>query len=536
MLRRIRASRGGFGSSENAAVERLVTAHGQLRWDGDRIEVKTEAGYAACAAMLGCIDMVARTLGVKPAARDYRSSFPANYKALLPDRARHYRVDVLEASVDQDPVIWVNGDKFELSAEAAGHAQRLQLAWNGLCMQLDRWHRGTEANDPEVSARPPRQIIMRALIQLDQAWANFEHKYITELIDIESKAKRLIVQAIKQELQLQQLERGTEEAGWYSLLSSARYRAEQRSLVELISLLNSVANISRKGRDDLTSDILESAFEVLHRCDASEFGKGGGSSGCAQSSHKASVILAQDIIDSYKAMRRYLQRVSRCVERVDPHLCNNDGLVARLADWEESWEVGAHYLLPKAMRNAVCDLVEQLKAAQLVAPALTSMCQDCDVELFMVLPRLIMLSFVAEPMAQCREVIASLMPHCFKASALDGLCEKLSSLVHDFKTLVQAMSSLCPVSKQLPEAFAREVLVKRAVAGNTNSGAPYGTFSSGMQAAARPALEGFMRDLEFWSVELQRHCPEDWNQFCSVIVDKLGCEHQRKLRTERFQV
>merc|ERR1712197_131162 len=116
-------------------------------------------------------------------------------------------------------------------------------------------------------------------------------------------------------------------------------------------------------------------------------------------------------------MRRYLQKVSRCMERVNPRLCNNNGLVARLADWEERWEVGARYLLPKAMRRAVCDLVQELKAAQLVAPSLASMCQDCDVELFMVLPRLIMLSFVAEPTAPCRKVIASLMPHGFKASA-----------------------------------------------------------------------------------------------------------------------
>jgi hypothetical protein len=399
---------------------------------------------------------------------------------------------------------------------------------------------------------------VRALVQLDQAWADFEHKYITELINIEAKARRIIVQAIEQELQLQQLEKGTDETGWYNLIISAQYRAEQRSFVEFISRLNSVANISRKGRDDLTSDILESAFEVVARCDArelsdalgdrcigsgrknkknaGELGKRDGRPGSVHSSRTASIILAQDIIDSYKAMRRYLQRVSRCMERVDPHLCNNAGLVAHLADWEESWEVGARYLLPEAMRTAVCDLVEQLKAAQLVAPALASMCQDCDVELFMVLPRLIMLSFVAETSPQCRPLIASLIPHRFEASAQDGLCEKLSTFVRDFRMLLHAMSSLCPASKQLPEAVAWEVLVKRAVAGNTNSGVPYGALSSGVQAAARPAVEGFMRDLEFWSVDLQRHCPEDWNQFCSVIVDSLGSEDQRKLRTERFQV
>jgi hypothetical protein len=275
---------------------------------------------------------------------------------------------------------------------------------------------------------------------------------------------------------------------------------------------------------------------VVARYDASELGKRGGITGSVHSSREASIILAKDIIDSYKAMRQYLQKVSRCMERVDPHLCNNAGLVARLADWEESWEVGARYLLPEAMRTSVCDLVERLKAAQLVAPALASMCQDCDVELFMVLPRLTMLSFLAAPTARCRDVIASLIPHRFKASALDGICEQLSTFVQDFRTLVQALSSLCPASQLLPEAVAWEVLVKRAVAGNTNGGALYSAFSSGVQSAARPAVEGFMRDLEFWSVDLQRHCPEDWNQFCSVIVDSLSSEDQRKLRTERFQV
>jgi len=179
--------------------------------------------------------------------------------------------------------------------------------------------------------------------------------------------------------------------------------------------------------------------------------------------------------------------------------------------------------------------VEQIKAAQLIAPALTSMCQDCDVELFMVLPRLIMLSFVAEPAGQCKAVIASLVPHRFKTSDPAGLCEQLATFVQDFRTLVQAMSSLCPVGKQPPRAIAWEVLVKRAVAGNTNCGALYSALNSSMHAA-RPAIEGFMRDLEFWSVHLQRHCPEDWNQFCSVIVDSLACEDQRKVRTERFQV
>lgn len=31
-------------------------------------------------------------------------------------------------------------------------------------------------------------------------------------------------------------------------------------------------------------------------------------------------------------------------------------------------------------------------------------------------------------------------------------------------------------------------------------------------------LEHFMLELERWSIELQRHCPTDWNQWCALLV------------------
>ena len=36
----------------------------------------------------------------------YRSGFTINYRALFPDESRNYRVDILEASVEQNAVIW----------------------------------------------------------------------------------------------------------------------------------------------------------------------------------------------------------------------------------------------------------------------------------------------------------------------------------------------------------------------------------------------------------------------------------------------
>eukprot|EP00913_Durusdinium_trenchii_P024944 g23412.t1 len=90
---------------------------------------------------------------------------------------------------------------------------------------------------------------------------------------------------------------------------------------------------------------------VLSRCDDQE--KGG------ENSEKlaAARILAKDVLDSFTAMREYLREVGRCLERVDPHLCNNVGLVARLVDWEESWEVGTRYVQQEKMLTAEPRLV-----------------------------------------------------------------------------------------------------------------------------------------------------------------------------------
>jgi len=532
-------------------IEQLAAAYRHLHTDGERVDVKSEAGYAACAAFLVSIDAAARSMGLEAASRQYRVTFSANYQALFPDSARHYRVDVLEASADQDPAIWVNGDKFEFSAEATSHAQRLQQAWTALGMQLERWNHAAEASAPEV--RPLRHALVTSLTALDQAWADFEHQYITELIDIEAKARRLIVQAVEQERKLQLLELSLKPNGsCRRLVEVPEYRQEQKRLVSCIARLNSVANINRKGRDDLGAEILESAGEVLRRCDAGELGNGGsggsGGSGGASSGHpgdacNAARVLAQDIVGSFAAMRSYLQKVGRCLERVDPHLCNNNGLVTRLVDWEESWEVGARYVLQPPMLDAVCDLVAEVKAAQQLAPALASMCEDCDVELFLVLPRIIMLCFVADPIAKRRGLLLSLLPHRFSTEA-DGLCPELAGFVEEFKTVKQALAGLLTAggavvahsagAVELTRAW--ELLVRRAVAGATEDKVVYGFFAPEARDPARSAVESLMRGLEFWSLDLQRHCPEDWNQFSAVLVECLSGGSQKQQRSHGFQV
>mmetsp|Transcript_160875 Transcript_160875/g.516309 ORF Transcript_160875/g.516309 Transcript_160875/m.516309 type:complete len:271 (-) Transcript_160875:107-919(-) len=140
MLRWLCSSWGTFTASEIAAVEQLCLSHHRLGAGGVLGDLRSEAGYDAFVAYLACIDKTAQALGLEVAPRAYREQFSLNYKALFPDCARHLRVDVLEASIEQQSEIWVNGEQFELSADARRHAQLLQEAWAELGALLGRWH------------------------------------------------------------------------------------------------------------------------------------------------------------------------------------------------------------------------------------------------------------------------------------------------------------------------------------------------------------------------------------------------------------
>lgn len=500
-----------YSSQEEAAVIRLASAHSRLMMESGRVNTKSEAGFNACALFLECLDATERAMHLDAAPRKYRALFTINYRALFPDEARNYRVDVLEASVEQYAVIWVNGDKFEFSAEAMRRAEALQRCWADLAVLLERWN-----TEQGKANRPSRCDIRSALVALDSAWASFEHKYIMELIEIEEKARRLVVQAIERERHLDSIE----DRKMQNVFQQAEFREELRRFVACIAHLNSVANVRRKGRDDLGMEVLLDAMQTLCRCDDEE--KGG------ENSEKlaAARILAKDVVDSFTAMREYLREVSRCLERVDPHLCNNAGLVARLVDWEESWEVGTRYVQQEKMLTAVCDLVAEVRSAQRIVPALAQMCEECDVEMFMVMPRLAWLRFLEKP-TQLQGLFKSLLPHRFEINPdTEKLADaELANLMRKFEEtkelLMGTMSPKQGGQLQSSQEATWKMLVKRVVNG-ASSEDTYKWIEPSLREPAEKAVEDLMRDLEAWSMELARHCPEDWNQCCGILVQCLS--------------
>jgi len=445
----------------------------------------------------------------------------------------------LEASAEQYAVIWVNGDKFEFSAEAMRFAQTLQKCWIDLGVTLERWNNEYAEKSCSVS-KSLRKELQTVLVGLDVAWANFEQKYINELIQIEDQARRLIVQAMDSEQRLQKMEaeRSIKAHQLQAAVDLPGYKSELRHLVGCTARLNSVANCRRKGRDDLSADILLDAVKTLASCDEAE------RNGENTELLAAARILSKDVVDAFLAMRKYLQEIGKCLERVDPHLCNNAGLVARLVDWEESWEVGARYVQNAPLLHGLCDLVAEVRLAQRIAPPLKSMCEECDVELFMVLPRIIWLRGLAKPAAQLG-VFKSLLPHRFMDSsdrAQEDARWTCDAELQDFVDMFNSMNALLMgnwrSAARVSERAAWEILMKRVVMGSNGEDKEdtYGVLSSNIRVQAEATVEDFMNKLEGWSMELQRHCAEDWNQLSAMIISCLSGSSNREVSQNAFQV
>lgn len=78
------------------------------------------------------------------------------------------------------------------------------------------------------------------------------------------------------------------------------------------------------------------------------------------------------------------------------------------------------------------------------------------------------------------------------------------------------------------EATVWELLMKRVVLGSSATEEVYGNLAPAFREAAQSAMEDvIMHDLERFSMELQRHCPQDWNQCSTILVHCLQSDGQK---------
>jgi len=475
---------------ESDCFRRVVRLQRDLNTHGDVTSPENRDQFIA---LVGSLEQLAVAMKLESASRAYRKSFTENYRHVLPDESRSYRVDILEAAIQYREAIWVNGRKFDFSDEVALRAAELQDCWSACLEEIQR------VGSLSVVPLTVEWVLGCLLRDLDVAWANFERTYIKELMEIEAQARKILVHSIAEEQKLRAQEKAWQSEECKETLGRGTWSGQREGLVNCISQLNEVANSQGKGRGDLHVGILVAAQAVLDSNGRESTGFGERRGACS-----VALLLAAGVVESFNAMRLHLREVARCLERVDPQLCNNPALVEHLAAWERSWELGLRYLLKPELLTCLEDLAAEVLAAQRLLPELQGMCEDSDVEFFLILPRLLWLRFLSEPLKQ-KELIRSLLPQHFTLD--DAHNDELEGLRERFCEVEKAHSGC--------RSALWEALVRRAVRG---------VCCKGLQAqpgSLAQAMDNLMRDLEGWSIKLQRQNPEDWNQCCHIIMQAL---------------
>mmetsp|Transcript_5008 Transcript_5008/g.14733 ORF Transcript_5008/g.14733 Transcript_5008/m.14733 type:complete len:149 (-) Transcript_5008:396-842(-) len=147
------------------------------------------------------------------------------------------------------------------------------------------------------------------------------------------------------------------------------------------------------------------------------------------------------------------------------------------------------------------------------------MCEDCDVELFMALPRVVMLSSFRRPQGHVA-LVRSLLPH----AVARGVGEEEPALCTELRAVLDAYRAL--TLHREGAADPHQLLLRRAITGDDETEAC---------PAQREAVASFMRDLEGWSVALHRQRPDDWNSCIWAVLLALGYGGgQRGADTERW--
>ncbi|CAE7406122.1 panB [Symbiodinium sp. CCMP2592] len=211
---------------------------------------------------------------------------------------------------------------------------------------------------------------------------------------------------------------------------------------------------------------------------------------------------------------------------VDPQLCNNRKLVDALAAWEVAWELGNRSLLKQDVLQSFSSCAAMTLDAQRLAPSLPRLIDTRDAELFLILPRLVLLNALRAPSQSglLRELLPHQFAECAEAEvkeehgkAKEGRAEgteaefssRLSELKQDFQEVQKALVRA--------SASDRDFLTRRVISG------------PGAETEGDEKLHNFLLALEGLSVELQRYRPTDWNQTCSALLECIEAASGREV-------
>lgn len=507
-----------MGSSASSSVSTLAETKVAL----DKL-VSSYKAHGATSALLPAISTAMISLRVPMHCRNYRRKFSENYIMLLADET--YRPEILNMAMAQESQVLVNGQIYQIAASTMGKGLVLKNCFEEVCNLLG-------SSSPR---RFPSNRLRPALVAFESIWVQFEEAYISELIHIEDLSRQPLKEAIALEHQLVELEcanfvaeevstkpvdrdlllcslsESMDSSTSHSPKSGAVTEAERgapptsssdlqqlvvscstasrgttrrqviEKWVQQINVLNSCANTRGKGRGDMTMEVLEAAADF--------FVEGAGD-------HMGSMLretLVKAVLGAFLDLRLYLHKASKEMLWIDPQLSNNSELTKCLTAWEEAWELGKNFLVLPDLRKAFCGISIEVASIQDFYPSFGKLMEDQDAELFLVLPRLVLLTGLFEPSHGS-------LPCSFWVERNEAW-ELLSQAFLELKLLYPG-----------DQLDFWKLLVAKALEGP----------GLGHDGEFSKLLEKFLLQLEGLSVQLQRDDPKRWNRCCQLLLQSIA--------------
>ena len=463
----------------------LILIRGECRIDTD-----SDVGAKSCKKFLNQIELLMLSFGLKGENREYRKKFSKAYLYLFNKKNLCFLTEILGSAQETTPYLVVNGEEYNFSKEVLEYGNILINSFFSLIITINDIVKNIRDELFFNDIKNVKNELKNTLTNFDKNWVKYEEKYILELIDIEEKSRKLIVDAINIEKEITNYENKLNLRGKL-VLNDKQYNQLRIKFIDIILNLNKVANVEGKGRTDLPIEILFKAEKVLVTV--------------SENQSKGMRNLAFKIKNSILSLRLLLRKYSKNIEEIDPQLKNNKKLAKLLFNFENKWEQGKIYLMNKNKFNQllffsqiieiICEKYNHYSIRELI--------ENNDPSIFISLPSILLLKAIyKEDQNICQEYITGLFDNNTESGNLfyeiKSIQKKMKKVIKDKNKTYNLLEKLIlfdntkeqnDIEKEI-KLYINESMIKDIKKGLTNL-----------------------------SMHLQRYKPAEWNSFFELAMD-----------------
>ncbi len=457
----------------------------------NNFEIASDEGNEICHKLLNQIECLMISMNIKGQNRDYRKNFTKAYFYLFEENKLCFLTEILDSAQENTPYIVVNDEQYNFSKEVLNCGNELFNSFCSMIVLLAETVKNIRDELFYIDINKIKDKIKLSLIDFDSKWVKYEEKYINELIEIEKKARKLILEGIKIENEITNYENKSKNKGKL-LINDNKYNELRIKLLNNILQLNKIANVNGKGRNDLPPEIIFKAEKVLVTV--------------SENQSKGMRNLALKIKNSLNVIRSLFHKYSKNIEGIDPQLKNNKDLSNYLLYFENKFELGKTYLLDNVKYNQllffsqiieiICEKYNKYSIRELI--------ENDDPSIFVSLPSILLLKAMnKEDQNICKEYITGLND---KNNESGKLFNEIKNMKKQIKKIIGDTNKTYNIIEKsiLFDGTKEQLMIDKEIEKYINN---------------KEIISEIKKGLTNLSLHLQRYKPTQWNTFFQLAMD-----------------